>query len=631
MSDIEQDKRIKKLTEQVIEHQNHYYNHAPTISDAEFDELWDTLRNLDPNNELFKTVGYDRDTFFKKKNHIMPMGSLDKASNEEQFAAWMNTHKDEYYIVQHKLDGASLELQYSNGILTAAVTRGDGRKGDDILVNAQHMQGVCISLTRPLNVAIRGEVIMYRKILQEHFLDKKNCRNAANGLMKRKDAQGVALLNVVCYDMWLSDDKERAQTQYSELDKFALLQELGFTTVEYKVYTTIEEINEYRIQVSKERPNMEYDIDGLVVKLPLAIDDDMQKLRPDRQLAYKFSAEMAKTKVLDIEWSESGHLYTPIAILEPVQLAGTTVQRASVVHPSHMEELGIGIGAEVLVVKRGEIIPKIDKVLVPSSRDIAIPQICSTCGETVVNEGKRVYCSNMTCRRRLLFRIERWCDMLELYSWGSAFIYQLVMTEKLVNSIGDLYRLQLEVLNTLERSGMLIAKKRLDILHAHTAISFPMFFAGLGIDGVSLLTAQKIEQAGYGTWDSLIRAKESELLTIHEIGPKTIQKIKESIELLHDEVVDLLNIITITTPNRDSDKKALTGKSFCFTGTLSMPRQKIQKIVTEHGGSIASSVSKTLHYLVTNDAQSNSSKNKKAKEYGIAIIAEKDFFAMIQK
>lgn len=647
---------IGKLAEQIRYHQQCYYNQQSEISDEEFDALWDRLRAIDVNHTIFEQVGQDGMRFFDKKMHLMPMGSLDKVTDEVQFETWMQAHESEYYVVQYKLDGASLELQYTEGILTAAVTRGNGKKGDDILINARKMQGVLRVLPQPLNIAVRGEVIMRHEIHKKYFSNKANCRNAANGLMKRKDGKFVEYLDVLCYDIWYTNfqidnsfpsDKEKGKDDiqestntlnfnssidtFSELQKLDLLQTLGFNVVEFTTLNTIKEIDTFRSQIIKKRKNIGFDIDGLVIKMPISDIEDMKTLLPTKQIAYKFPLEIAQTKVLDIQWSESGHLYTPIGILEPVRIAGTIVKRANLVHPNHIQELGIGIGAEVLVVKRGEIIPKIEKVVVAASQEYSdFPTSCSTCGTLVKNIGTRIFCPNMRCRRRILFRIDRWCKLLELDFWGEKFLHRMVIEEKIIDKIGDLYRLDIVSLQQFDRIGEPLAKKLLANLHTKKQIPFSILLAALGIDGVAVLTAEKISAAGYPDWNTLKRADVDILAQIDSIGPVIANNVVEALAVLDEEVQDIMSCITIT-PTNTKQILPLSQYSFCFTGVLSTSRKEAQTLVKERGGVVKSSVSKDLSYLVTNNIESNSDKSKKARKFGVKIIKEQDFLDLVSK
>ncbi|MBQ2572241.1 MAG: DNA ligase (NAD(+)) LigA, partial [Treponema sp.] len=261
-------KRITELEKLIVKYQKSYYNGEGEISDAEFDSLWDELKLLDPQNPILHKVGADSGNF-EKAPHVMPMGSQEKAANPEQFLSWAQKHKYDEYLVEYKLDGASLELQYNGGILVRAVTRGDGSTGDVITANALKMDGVKKELydadgkLSGFTGGVRGEVIMKRSVHKKYFSDKANCRNAANGLMKRKDGSGSEHLTLIAYDVWATQGE---QPYKDEEEKLAWLKKYGFNTVVLKICSNADQVIEYRAKVMEERKNLDYDIDGLVIK-----------------------------------------------------------------------------------------------------------------------------------------------------------------------------------------------------------------------------------------------------------------------------------------------------------------------------------------------------------------------------
>ncbi len=655
---------VEQLAREIAHHQDLYYNKTPAISDGEFDALWDKLRSLEPDHPRLRVIGAD-EGFFPKTAHIMPMGSLEKAADEEAFYAWAAEQGSECYVVQHKLDGASLELQYVDGVLRAAVTRGDGAVGDNIFVNARNMQGVIKQLPLSLNCALRGEVIMTHEVHKKYFSDKANCRNAANGLMKKKDGVGVKHLQVLCYDLWFEQAQEQraafeflrenggaahnsAQSRvervrnfdevrgFSEDEKLQFLRACGFATAPHAICKDAAAVCEYRNAVMKTREKLGYDIDGLVVKAPYAQKDDMLLARPKRHIAFKFPLEHAVTVLREIIWSESGHLYTPVALLEPVRIAGTVVKRANLVHPQHIEELQIRLGSQVMVAKRGEIIPKVERLVhtPEDAKQIVLPSHCSTCGTAVVNEGTRLYCPNFSCRRRLLFRVERWIAVHEIDYWGTSLLYRLVLEEKLVNTMGDLYRLSEDTLASLDRIAAPLAKKLHTSLHKNTSVSFERFLASIGIENVAALTGRKLVAAGIDNWDALLSAEEGALSDIDGIGPTIAQAIVHAVHNLRVELEDLLHFVRIAE-NSQKNAGALVGMSFCFTGTLThngrtIARKEAEGMVSRAGGSVKTSVTKDLTYLVTDDVNARSTKSKKAQEYGTSLISCEAFLQLLE-
>jgi len=277
------------LEKEIRRHQKLYYDEQPEIDDAAFDALWDELRALDPDNSLFSEIGRDLADGWPKAAHLIPMGSQDKASDPEAFLAWAAKVALPEYFVEWKLDGASLELQYEGGRLVRAVTRGDGLRGDDITPNARGMQGVLGSLPSAFSGGVRGEVLMSRETHARKYSDKANCRNAANGLMKRKDGAGRGDLLVVCYDA--TGAVEGSPPFSDEMGKLAWLAGQGFTTVPVRLCASAEEVVDYRLHIMAERPALPWDIDGLVVKGRGIDPEDLARPRPEKQIAFKFGLE----------------------------------------------------------------------------------------------------------------------------------------------------------------------------------------------------------------------------------------------------------------------------------------------------------------------------------------------------
>ncbi|MBQ4024965.1 MAG: DNA ligase (NAD(+)) LigA, partial [Treponema sp.] len=438
-------KRITELEKLIVKYQKSYYNGEGEISDAEFDSLWDELKLLDPQNPILHKVGADSGNF-EKAPHVMPMGSQEKAANPEQFLSWAQKHKYDEYLVEYKLDGASLELQYNGGILVRAVTRGDGSTGDVITANALKMDGVKKELydadgkLSGFTGGVRGEVIMKRSVHKKYFSDKANCRNAANGLMKRKDGSGSEHLTLIAYDVWATQGE---QPYKDEEEKLAWLKKYGFNTVVLKICSNADQVIEYRAKVMEERKNLDYDIDGLVIKERAVNHEDALRARPDRQIAFKFSLEEAVSVVRKVEWNESGATYTPVAVFDAVDLNGTSVQRASLANPNTIAALGLQIGSHVIVVKRGEIIPKIESVVPQEDKaektfPVELPVKCETCGSTLVNEGTRLYCPNKSCSKRILHQLLKWVSVADIRDLGDTLVRSL-FADKVLNSISDIY------------------------------------------------------------------------------------------------------------------------------------------------------------------------------------------------
>ncbi len=646
--------RIAELENLITYHQDKYYSGESEISDSEFDILWDELKLLDPKNSILKKVGTDndqKDLFtlsssgnFEKAKHVIPMGSQEKAANEGEFTSWAQKMQFNDYLVEYKLDGASLELQYENGIFTRAVTRGDGEVGDDISKNVRKMKGFVEKLSMPLYGGVRGEVIMSHEVHATYFSDKANCRNAANGLMKRKDGEGSEHLQIICYDAWFSKNPLPKKTVYdennlpfkTELEKIEWLQQQGFFVTDTMICKTVQDVVAYREAVTEKRKDLGFDIDGLVIK-GLEIDyHDAKRARPEKQIAFKFSLEEAITELLNVIWSESGATYTPIGEFKTVELAGTKVQRASLVNPNTIRNLGVHIGSYVVVTKRGEIIPKIERVLELQDSDslfgttpIEFPTTCETCASSLVDEGTRLYCPNLACEKRIHHRIEKWVNVLDIRDFGVTLIKNLYESKRLT-SVSDMYTLTIEEIASLDGLGEKSAQKIVGSIQGRREISLAKFIAGFDIENIGETLVQKIVDAGYNTLEKILSMTEDDIVAINGFAEITARTLQTGLAECKDEMLQLTNSGTITIKKIDLTDAKLAGLSFCFTGELhTMKRSVAENLVKDNGGTTKSSVVKDLSYLVNNDTTSQSSKNKKAQSLGIPIIDEQAFLGMI--
>ena len=636
----DKNERIDSLARLIKKYQDSYYSGEAEISDAEFDLLWDELKNIAPDHPLLQKVGTgsadDPQTDgFPKVKHLIPMGSQEKAANPGEFLAWVKKTKLTSFVVQHKLDGASLELQYENGILKTALTRGDGTIGDDITRNALLMSGVKNKISAPFSGGIRGEVVMRAGVWKEKYTGKANCRNAANGIMRRKDGLGCEDLNFISYDASASGDDLFFKT---EIEKIEWLKEQGFEAAETKVFSDPNEIISYRKEIAEKRKSLCIDIDGLVVKDILTDINDLRRARPEKQIAFKFDLEMAYSLLREVEWSESGATYTPIGIIDPVRLAGTTVQRANLNNPDMIRAMNLKIGSAVAVVKRGEIIPKIEGLApeglieeAPLKSEITFPTVCASCNSTLEDGGTRLYCPNPECPKRLHHRLAKWVSVLDIRELGEKLLKALFDSGR-VKIIPELYTLTGEELANYERMGELSAAKVIRFIKTKRELSLSELVAGFDLEGVGELIMEKVVSSGFGTLEKLRSASIEELSNVFGLGEITAKTIFHGLKDCQDEMDSVLStgIISIALPP-SGDAALLKGVSFCFTGELvKMKRKEAEEKVKALGGLSKSSVVKDLSYLVTNDPESGSAKNVKARELGVKIINEEGFLALLE-
>ena len=622
--------RVKELQAKVEYHQHLYYNSQPEISDAEFDKLWDELKNLDPNNEVFFKVGTDFDASLDKVRHLIPMNSQAKVTTSAEFLKWARKIGYSQFITQFKLDGISVELQYLRGKFQYGVTRGDGLIGDDISHNVRKMIAFVPEVNPEFTGAVRGEIILTRDIFQKKYPDAKNSRNMASGITKRKDGKGSEDLTIIVYDAISKNPDDRFK---NELEKLKWLRNYQFEVVDFHMFKTTKEVVNYRDEVMASiRDRLNFDIDGLVIKGKEIDLEDMKRARPTKQIAFKFDPEEVESTLVDIEWSESGSNFTPIAIIEPVLIAGTTVQRASLANPNLIEELGLKIGSKIIVSKRGDIIPKIERVIQnPSNaKKIEFPTVCNACKTHLINEGTRLYCPNNNCSKRAYHRLTMWIKRLGVKNFGELILKQLFDSGR-VQKISDLYELKVSDLTKLDRVGEKSAQKALDNLFAVKEVSLSKFIGGFNLENIGETLVEKIVKAGYDTLEKIHNTTAHDLARVELFGDITANQFRKEFHALYFDMLKTLKTNKIKIRRIKMGSNKLDGLTFCFTGKLeTMTRNEANQLVTENGGTPKNGVVKDLSYLVTNSTEPTS-KYIKAQGQGSKIITEDEFIAMINK
>jgi len=633
--------RIAELAELLRKYKDAYYNGQALVSDASYDALEEELRALAPEHAILKSIGappVEVVTEWEKARHAIPMGSLNKAVNETELRQWAG-RCDQLaaesslapisgdLLVTEKLDGLSLAVNYEDGELVEAITRGDGHVGERITPNARRVKGVPARLPEPLTVSIRGEIILKLSDMKKGFAGyDAPPRNKAAGTSKRFDGAGCEYLTVMFYDLE-GGDIELA----TEKEKYERLLQLGLIVPPFTV-TDLEGVLEiHKAYSAKKRAELDYEIDGLVVR---ANDLRAQHLlgelndRPRAAVAYKFASLAKISRVVAINW-ETGPTgrVTPIANVEPVEIGGATVQFVVLHNASNVERLGIGVGHEVLVSRRNDVIPHLEEVVVKHGPPATIPTDCATCGAALTRRGEYLVCTNLECRAVVEGRIRRWVGTQDILEFGDKLIAQLVAA-KLVREPADLYRLKVEDIAGLERRGTIIAKKVLDNLHAKLPLSLPVFLASLGMDDFALETAKLLVASGYDTLEKLQAATADELAAIKGLGPIKAKNVVKGLEARAEEIQRLFAVGVV--PIAPSAGGGLAGKTFCFTGALPLPRKTYEDLVEKHGGTVLSGVTKELHYLVMADPNSGSTKAEKARKYGTQCIDDKAFMALIE-
>ncbi len=632
--------RVAELAELLRKYKDAYYNGQALVSDAAYDALEDELRELEPDHAILKSVGAPVNevvTEWEKARHAIPMGSLNKAVSEAEFRQWV-ARCDQLgvesslppiandLLVTEKLDGLSLAVNYENGKLVEAITRGDGQVGERITSNARRMKGVPARLPEPLTVSIRGEIILKLSDMKIGFPGTDAPpRNRAAGTSKRFDGSGCEHLTVMFYDL------EGGDTEHAtEKEKYERLVQLGLIVPPFEVTDLEGALRIHKEYSSKKRAELDYEIDGLVVR---ANDLRAQHLlgelggRPRAAVAFKFASLAKVSRVIAINW-ETGPTgrVTPIANVEPVEIGGATVQFVVLHNVSNVERLGIGVGHEVLVSRRNDVIPHLEEVVVKHGPAVAIPSACATCNAALGRRGEYLVCTNLQCRAIVEGRIRRWVGTQDILELGDKLIAQLVEA-KLVREPADLYRLTIDDIAGLERRGATTAKKVLDNLKAKLPLSLPVFLASLGMDDFALETAKLLVANGFDTLEKVQAATVEELAALKGMGAIKAKSVVTGLAARAEEIQRLLDVGVV--PVAPSAGGGLAGKTFCFTGTLPRPRKEYEALVEKHGGTVLSGVTKELHYLVMSDPSSASTKAEKARKYGTQCIDADAFMALV--
>lgn len=620
---------LKKTVEKILEADRAYYSGGhPILSDQEYDALKDYIRSKEPDHPILSKIGDTPSSSWEKTAHEINMGSLNKVHTEDEFRSWAEKYKGQTFVAQPKLDGLSLSLVYKKQdgkvILDRAVTRGNNEEGEVITPNVVRMRGVFTELSLEEDTVLRAEILLPNKdfdrindILEED--DKySNSRNAAAGISRALDGHFCEYLWVIPYDVIVS-----GKDVLNEDKKLELLAELGFKSPG-QTTGDIEEMVKAYDHMKTNRDKYPFRIDGMVVKV--SSSEVQQKAghtnnRPRAQIAWKFDPPGAITELKHVSFDvgRTG-VVTPLGWVNPVEIDGSIVSKATLHNIAEIQRLQIGIGDTIMLVKAGDIIPKIVEVIEHRNKEIEIPFRCPSCNTILSNNGVQLKCTNEKCPRRNFFRIMNWIKVLNIDGMGESLVDELQGASKLP-SIEALYSLRVEDIASLEGWGKSSGEKIIEEVRKSRHTTPEKFLAALGIPGLAEKTARKLLDH-FDTIENLLAAQSIE--SLKGFGDILASKILLGLKTYKDEIESLLKIISFES----NTEGTLSGKSFCFTGPASKPRTFFQALVKKHGGTNSSSVTKDLKYLVS-APNWDSSKVQKARKYGVTIISEQEFMSMI--
>jgi DNA ligase (NAD+) len=653
------EQRVKELHELLNQYSYEYYVlDKPSVPDAEYDRLMQELIQLEEQYPELKTpdspsqrVGGEPLDVFEKVTHRTPMLSLGNAFNEQDLRDFDRRVRQAVgdnvsYVCELKIDGLAVSLRYENGVFVQGATRGDGTTGEDITSNLKTIRSLPLRLKQNVSIEVRGEAYMPRKSFEALNAQKMelgeepfaNPRNAAAGSLRQLDPKIAAKRNLDIFVYGIANAAEIGITSHSEALNY--LDELGFkTNPERKKCENIDEVINLLDDFLAKRADLPYDIDGVVIKVDSL--EQQEKLgatakSPRWAIAYKFPAEEVVTKLIDIELSvgRTG-VVTPTAILEPVRVAGTTVQRASLHNEDLIREKDIKIGDYVVVKKAGDIIPEVVNVLVDKrtgeEREFSMPTHCPECESKLVrlDEEVALRCINPKCpaqiREGLIHFVSR--DAMNIEGLGEKVVAQL-FKENLIEDVADLYQLKKEQLIQLERMGEKSATNLINAIEASKENSLERLIFGLGIRHVGAKAAKTLAQH-FDTMENLQNATYEQLVSIHEIGHKMAESIvayfskpevKQLIEELRQYGVNMTYKGPKPVEQADSDSY-FAGKTIVLTGKLEhLTRNEAKAEIEARGGKVTGSVSKSTDLVIAGEAAG--SKLTKAQELGIEIWDE---------
>ena len=664
-------KKIDALRDKIRQHEYRYYVlDDPEISDAEFDKLMEQLKHLEaehpdlitPDSPTQRVGGKPREGFLKVR-HSSPMLSLDNTYSEVELRAWerrvheLSGRKDIEYVCELKLDGMSMALRYAGAQLERGITRGDGNVGEDVTSNVRTVRSVPLSISKerlkkaglPLDFEVRGELLMplsgFQKMNEERErqgLSKfANPRNAAAGTVRRLEPSITAQRRLDFFGYSLLTNGRTLLDRHSEtLDA---LEAAGFkVNPSRKLANNMEEVWTFIQQWEGKRDNLPYEIDGIVVKVDRrSLQEELGYTgkAPRWAIAYKYAARGGTTKVEDIivQVGRTGKL-TPVAMLRPVPIGGTTVSRATLHNMDEIERLGVKIGDWVEVERGGDVIPKVVRVVDDKDhprghKSFHMPERCPVCGGKVVRTpGEADHrCVNANCPAKLRETILHFAarSVMNIDGMGDALVNQLT-ERRLVNNVADIYRITKDDLLKLERMGDKSAQNVLNEIEASKKLPLQRVIYGLGIRFVGERTAEFLAEH-FGSLDSIMNASEEELEQVNEVGPRIAQSIAEFFqEPRNRDLVEQLRNAGLTLKGKRKERGTkLAGQTFVLTGTLAhYSRDEAKKMIEDAGGRVASSVSKKTDFVIAGaDA---GSKLDKARELGVKIVDEKGMKALLE-
>ena len=673
---IRNHEEYKKAVETLKKWAYYYYVlDNPLVTDEEYDKLYKEVEEyekahpdeIDPTSPTQRIGDVVLDEF-KKARHITKMWSMEDVFNENEFIDWVNRVKraigndDFTFYIEPKFDGASLNLVYKNGELIRAETRGDGEIGEDVTLNAKTIKTIPLTIDYKGLIEIRGEVVIkkedFEKLNEERIKKGEstfaNPRNAAAGSLRQLDVKITASRPLIFYpwgvgypiEVLISEevseeeykkDKEKFINQFKTYKNMMdFVYSLGFKEPPKRgecsasdTQCVLKKYNEF-VEIRDDIPVM---LDGMVVKvndLSLLENLGYTAKYPRWMVAYKFPAIEKETIIEDvvIQVGRTGIL-TPVAVLKPVEIGGVIVERATLHNFDEIERMDIRIGDHVIVIRSGDVIPKITKVLyhkrTGNEKKIPRPTHCPVCGSEVLDEGAIIKCQNLSCPARvvntIIYAASKNC--LDIEGLGES-VAKLLYEKGLVKDIRDLFKLKVEDLEKLPLFARKKAENLVNAIKKVKGIECWRFVNALGIEHIGEVASKKICDT-FGV--EFYKHDPEEFYKIDGFGPEMVKSIAEYIKVNKDKIEELIKLIQPTNPKKEAVNSPFTGKTIVLTGSMSKPRSEIKEMLENLGAHVTNSVSKKTDYVIV--GKDAGSKFEKAKKLGITILNEEDMWKMI--
>lgn len=655
----EAEKRINELVEMLNYHSHKYYvEDNPEIDDYDYDMMQQELKSLEEHfpklirsDSPTQRVGGEPISIFEKVEHKVQMASLQDVFSFEQVESFINKtleiNPDTEFCVEPKIDGLSVSLEYENGNFIRGSTRGDGFVGEDVTANLKTIMSIPLRLNEPIPfLEVRGEVYMprsvFKSLVSEQELNDeqpfKNPRNAAAGSLRQKDSKIAAKrkLDIFCFNVQQIQGKELS----SHKESLDYLKEQGFKVVpEYEKVNRYEEVKNKIQRIGEKRFSLSYDIDGVVIKVDSFAEREQMgstAKTPKWAVAYKFPPEEKKTRLLDIEVNvgRTGAV-TPVAVFEPIILAGTSVSRATLHNQDFIDEKNISIGDIIKVRKAGDIIPEVLSVSKSCGKQgsFKLPKICPNCGTKLIRESDEsvIRCPNVNCPAQIYRSIVHFASKgaMNIDGLGPAIVDTLI-NNNLIHSVADLYTLNSNDLLMLDNFKEKSVNNLLSSIEKSKNNTLDRLIFGLGIRNIGSASA-KLLCDKFGNLDNIINASADEIAQIDGFGEIMADSVSKAFKEPHRlEIIERLKSygVNVSYEKVQIDNR-FEGKTFVLTGTLpSLKRSEAKEIIEKFGGKASGSVSKKTDFVLA--GEDAGSKLTKAESLGIKIITEDDFLKMTE-